>query len=505
MSTPPEHQETNAQPTEQPPRGRWYQFGLAGLTMFVAFLSCLYGVWARRAPWHVQWRVPGVLVSGWDGVPCDRLLIRQGDRLRVFDPDSGGFICTLANKEVALFVAFSADGRRLVTAYFSGALGLWDAHSGEEIPLTLDDSDQDLRLSNFRLSKVLIFNSVSLSPTGRWLAVNATLITSQDEMQDGGILIDTESGNLFNLEFGTELRFAAGGIYVYARKGNSGAILRTGDASPPFDVTVPGSSNVSVGEFSPDARYFARGTEGGVRVWETATGRAIAAHEKNQLGGKSKPPMTVTFLPDGRLLAAPTQPFLLSPNEHAQEARDRTMHLLDPGTGAQLESILVPWGTDQSLVHWYSRQRCVVTESRRMHELEIPSSIGADWAPTEGNSMESFEFVYRLRSWSLASRALLLEVWDLDRREHLATVGNGRAAYFTRTTAKKGDVKFIFVEHGEDPHIQVWARRHPERWWGHAHRPEVWAALALGLLWLWRVFGWARNLRGSFTVEKAEG
>jgi WD40 repeat protein len=39
----------------------------------------------------------------------------------------------------------------------------------------------------------------------------------------------------------------------------------------------------------------------------------------------------------------------------------------------------------------------------------------------------------------------------------------------------------------------VYRRRFPEWWWGHFYRLEVWAAIVLGIAWLWSVARWARG------------
>jgi len=51
-----------------------------------------------------------------------------------------------------------------------------------------------------------------------------------------------------------------------------------------------------------------------------------------------------------------------------------------------------------------------------------------------------------------------------------------------------------------DDCYEVWHRRHPEWWWGHFYRPEVWSAIIFGSLWLWGVVTWfckRRRLAGK--------
>ena len=44
---------------------------------------------------------------------------------------------------------------------------------------------------------------------------------------------------------------------------------------------------------------------------------------------------------------------------------------------------------------------------------------------------------------------------------------------------------------------RVWHRRYPEWWWGHFYRPEVWAAGALGLMWIFKAMRFIRKRRGE--------
>ncbi len=49
---------------------------------------------------------------------------------------------------------------------------------------------------------------------------------------------------------------------------------------------------------------------------------------------------------------------------------------------------------------------------------------------------------------------------------------------------------------------QVWRRRYPEWWWGHFYRVEVWLAVLLPLVGIWRA---ARARRGNSTSYPASG
>ncbi len=48
----------------------------------------------------------------------------------------------------------------------------------------------------------------------------------------------------------------------------------------------------------------------------------------------------------------------------------------------------------------------------------------------------------------------------------------------------------------------LWYRRHPEWWWGHFYRPEVWSALIFGVLLVLNIFR-ERNLKRAGKAGRA--
>jgi len=59
-----------------------------------------------------------------------------------------------------------------------------------------------------------------------------------------------------------------------------------------------------------------------------------------------------------------------------------------------------------------------------------------------------------------------------------------------------GSLEWSFADHCLIAGNMLFRRRHPERWWGHFYRPEVWAAAVSGAVWFWSVATWLwRNRR----------
>lgn len=159
---------------------------------------------------------------------------------RLWDVGTGAEMRVLAgagNKVTS--VAFSRDGRRVITGSWDKTARLWDAHGGTE-------------LRSFRHSGRV--TSVALSPDGRWA------LTGCDD-----------AARLWDAETGQELRA--------------------------FTGQEKGVASVA---FSPDGRrVLTGGNDGTARMWDAATGK-----ELRSFAGHEACISTVAFSPDGgRLLA----------------------------------------------------------------------------------------------------------------------------------------------------------------------------------------------------------
>lgn len=174
-------------------------------------------------------------------------------------------------------VAFSPDGRQALTGSMEGAAILWNPRTGR-------------KLRTFRLSAGTAIWSVAFSPDGRYVLTDATL---------------------WNAETGTKLRtFDAGGQSVRAVAfSRDGRLALAGTFGPNPTVTLWNgqtggrlrnftghSRTVTSVAFSPDARMAVTASEDGTAiVWEVQTGRAL-----HTLRGHTQEIRSVAFHPDGR-------------------------------------------------------------------------------------------------------------------------------------------------------------------------------------------------------------
>ena len=176
-------------------------------------------------------------------------------------------------------MALSRDGRTLAVGGQDGTVQLWDLSTGQRLgPAIADDPGPSGTNNHFKQGVY----ALAFSPAGRLIVVadDATMRTWDPDTRR---------------ELGT-----------------------------PTDI---GSLPVSSTAFSPDAAILAiGGFDGGVRLWDTATGRPLGAPIPDDTDHSNPAVYTLAFAPNGRTLAV--------------GAADGTLRLWDPSTGRALGAAL---------------------------------------------------------------------------------------------------------------------------------------------------------------------
>ncbi|MGO8926024.1 MAG: protein kinase domain-containing protein [Limisphaerales bacterium] len=176
-------------------------------------------------------------------------------------------------------VAFSPDGRRIVTGSFDNTAKMWDAASGEEL-LTLKGHSGEVR-------------SVAFSPDGQRIVTGSADKTARVwEAANGRELLTLKGHNdqVFSVAFSPDGQRIATGSYDYTAK--------VWEAASGHELlTLTGHSNfVLSGAFSPDGQRIVTGSaDQTAMVWETASGRKLLT-----LAGHSDWIKSGAFSPDGQ-------------------------------------------------------------------------------------------------------------------------------------------------------------------------------------------------------------
>ncbi len=181
-------------------------------------------------------------------------------------------------------VAYSPDGRHLVTGADGGgkpSLRLWDANTLEELPPFGIEGD--------------VVNAVAFSPDGRHLVSGASTLRLWDAGSRALLKEVRLDEPVHAVAFSPD-----GRVIAAAAKRAGGIELWDGDLTNRLKAlqTLAAGSAASLA-FSPDGRVLAASFyEGGVKLWETATGVELAT-----LSGHNGAVHAVAFSPDGRTLA----------------------------------------------------------------------------------------------------------------------------------------------------------------------------------------------------------
>ncbi len=226
--------------------------------------------------------------------PSGRLLATGADdgRVRMYDPSNGREIWSLDPLPAPVrALAFSPDGRYFAVAGDEPKVRLWDLQGDSSGSVGTDRPTRPTRTWDH---KAAVW-SLAFSPDGKYLITGSDDGTTRvwDTSSNG-----TEVRDLRPASGGTQTRAAAvspdGKLII---SGGDHAIGIWGlDTGREQQLIEPGAATNALA-ISPSGRLFAAAVDRNVKLYETDTGR-----ELRTLQGHSATVLTVAFSPDGRLL-----------------------------------------------------------------------------------------------------------------------------------------------------------------------------------------------------------
>ncbi len=269
----------------------------------------------------------------WDAATGEMLDILEGHTKGVTEGHTKG----------VTYVAFSPDGRRIATASGDATARLWDAATGRQLRI-------------FRGHEANI-NAVAFSPDGRRLATASLDLTARIwDVQTGEELGILRGHTLFL----TSVAFSPDGRRLATASWNRNVRLWDTETTSEIGI-LEGHDDVVWGvAFSPDGRHLATGSfDQTARLWDVETGEELVV-----LRGHTGPIWSVAFSPDGRQLATASD--------------DGTARIWDATTGREIDSLGGYVSGVNSVVfspigHRRARRREVETATLRGHTGPVTS------------------------------------------------------------------------------------------------------------------------------------
>ena len=236
-----------------------------------------------------------------------RILTGSGDRTAIlWDTETGRQIRAFEGHTGAVRSVFSPDGRQILTRASASTFILWGTDTGRNIR-TFEGHTQRI-------------SSVAISPDGR--RVVDGLIQGNVRDRTAAILWDTETGRTIRAFEGhtssvTSVAFSPDGRRILTGSHDRTAILWDTETGQKIRAFEGHTSSVTSVAFSPDGRRILTGSHDRTAIlWDTETGQKIRAFE-----GHTSSVTSVAFSPDGRRILT--------------GSHDRTAILWDTETGQQ--------------------------------------------------------------------------------------------------------------------------------------------------------------------------
>jgi uncharacterized delta-60 repeat protein len=196
---------------------------------------------------------------------------------RVWEAETGKEIARMTHEDGVNSVAFSPDGKYVVSGSADRTARVWEAATGQEVA---------------RMTHEGGVTSVAFSPDGIYVVSGSLDTTARvwDAATGQEINRTTHEGGVTSVAFSPDGKYVVSGSDIYAR---------VWEATTGKEVTsMPHEGGVESVTFSPDGQYVASGDDIYARVWEAKTGKEILSIDNGELV------TSVAFSPDGRYIVS---------------------------------------------------------------------------------------------------------------------------------------------------------------------------------------------------------
>lgn len=355
--------------------------------------------------------------------PDGKYIISGGkdNAIKIWDVKTGLEIRTITgHSDFVTSIAFSPDGKHIVSGSWDNTGKIWDIQTGVEI-----------RTLRWNWGNV---NSVAYSPDGKFIVSGSHAKTIKIWDAQTGKLIRTLEGHTGYVK---SVSFSPDGKYIVS---GGGSAIKLWNAKTGLEIwTMDGSYSwgwVNSVAFSPDGRYIISGNNYlGINLLEARTGREIGAL-KGHLGEVN----SVAFSPDGMY--------------YVSGSADKTIKLRETKTGRELSTMIghsggvncVAFSPDSKYLvsgsHDYTVKIWDVKTGKEIKTLtgQVPDYSSVDFSPNG-----------RYIAWGLRDNTIGL--WDTKAGSEIKSL-SGHTDYVKSVAFSPDDKSIASIS--DDKNIRLW-------------------------------------------------
>jgi WD40 repeat protein len=354
--------------------------------------------------------------------------------VKIWDLETGRELWTLPEHEAAVkSVAYSPDGRHIVSGAADYSIKLWDVETGEELGSLTGHSN--------------VVNSVAYSPNGKLVVSGSADRTVKVWDLESGRNVRTMAGH--SLWVNAVCYSPDGRIIASASR--DGTVKLWDAETGELRRSLSGHySEVFALRFSPDGRLVASGAaDSAIIMWDAGSGR-----KARTLLGHEGVVRTLVFSPDGRHIASAS-------------SVDSTIRIWDAGTGKQIRSFSAAGVESLS----YSPDGRHIASGSMDNAIRLwEAETGAETLTLAGRSSWVRGLAYSPdgRHIAMGSTDRTIHVWEAGTGREILTLAGHTAT--VRSVAYSPDGKHL-VSGAADSSVRVWdaaSGRELQTLWGHA-------------------------------------